>query len=507
MTESTEAPAGPSTSSAVVWTLAARQGERLLGIVSIAILARLISPSNFGLVAMAASVAALVETCSAFGFDWALVRLPIATPAHYDSAWTLRVICGLCVSAVLMLAAYPAALYFSQPAVAAIIVVMGLNNLIASVENIWMAEYRRQGRFQQEFKLRIGAKIAGFLTATVLAFLTHSFWALVAGITASRAMASALSFQLHRGRPRWDLSRQADLLRFSVWLLVGNITDVLRDRFAELWIGRHLGARDVGLYSMASELAALATTEIAAPINRAVFAKYTQQQGSIAGLRDGYLQVSGLIWAVGVPAAAGIGICAPDIVALLLGSQWARAAAALRILACAGVLEVMAANTQYVYWALNRSRFVTILSIIGALAFIVLTLLLGAQFGVLGVACAQVAAAALVLAVNLAVLARTLQMGFAVVWFRNYRIVVASAVMGAAVLALQHACGAWPSAWMRLAVLVTAGVLCYVAVLLGAWQLLGRPAGPERDMCRVMESAGTHFINRSKTWFVRTTWS
>ena len=118
------APAKPraSNSKAAAWTLAARQAERLLGIASIAILARVLSPSEFGIVAMAGSVVALVEVLAAFGFDWALMRVRVRTRAHYDTAWTLRVISGFVIFVVLALAAYPAAIYFRQPAVTGIVV-------------------------------------------------------------------------------------------------------------------------------------------------------------------------------------------------------------------------------------------------------------------------------------------------------------------------------------------------------------------------------------------------
>ena len=138
----------PSTTRAVVWTLAARQGERLLGVLSISILARLLSPSDFGLVAMGTSIAAVAEVLAAFGFDWALVRLPNPTREHYDTAWSLRVLCGALVFVGLAVLAYPIAVLYSRPAVTAVVIAMGFSSLIGSAENIWMAEFRRQNRFE-----------------------------------------------------------------------------------------------------------------------------------------------------------------------------------------------------------------------------------------------------------------------------------------------------------------------------------------------------------------------
>jgi len=487
----------PSTSRAIAWTLAARQGERLLGIVSISILARLLSPSDFGLVAMAGSVAALVEVLSAFGFDWALIRLPDPTREHYDTAWTLRLACGMLVLCALVALAQPVAILYAQPAVAPILVAVGINGLIGSAENTWMAEFRRQNRFEQEFKLRVLAKIAGFFTATAWALESHSYWALVAGVTASRLTATLLSYRLHPLRPRWGLSRRADLLQFSVWLLVGNVTDVLRVRFSEIWLGRNLGPRPVGLYSMASELSALATTEWAAPINRAVFSRYVRDTGAVDALRSGYLRVSALIWALGMPAAVGIGLCAPLIVMILLGGQWAGAAAVLQILAIAGLLNIMASNTQYIYWALGKSRFVTLLSLLGASAFVVLTLLFGRRFGVTGVAWAQVFASALVLAINYGVLLRTLRLRLTLVVRRSYRVVIASAAMGFIISLFADASASWPvqQPWQRLGLMIAIGIASYFAILMGLWTLLGKPEGPEADLRDASCAAGAQCLD------------
>ncbi len=124
-------------------------------------------------------------------------------------------LCGALVFVGLAVLAYPIAVLYSRPAVTAVVIAMGLSSLIGSAENIWMAEFRRQNRFNQEFTLRTLAKIAGFLTATGVALQTRSYWALVAGIIASRLTSTVLSYRLHPRRARWDLSRSADLLHFS----------------------------------------------------------------------------------------------------------------------------------------------------------------------------------------------------------------------------------------------------------------------------------------------------
>jgi O-antigen/teichoic acid export membrane protein len=481
-----------SARQAVFWVLAARPVDRLLSIASIAILARVLSPADFGLVAMAGSVVALVEVLSAFGFDWALIRLADPRREHYDTAWTLRMLTGAFVCLVMVAIAWPAAKLFDQPVVAWIIAAMGVNAVLAAVENIWMAEYRRQSRFEPEFKLRLASKIAGFIVAVGFALATRSYWALVLGVTASRLASTAMSYWLHAGRPRWNLSHRAELLSFSVWLLIGNVVETLRNRFAEMWLGRNADAKQVGWYSLSFELATLASNELAAPINRAIFSKYSERRDSIPALRDGYLRVSGVLWLIGVPAAVGIGVCARQVIAVMLGDQWDAAVPVLQILAVAGLLGIMEGNTRYVYWALGRSKFVTMLAIVGAVGFVTLTVILGARHGILGVAWAQVVAALLVVILNMWVLFRTLRLGLMEFVARKFRILLASAAMGYCVVVL----GDWLAAgeplahWLQLGLMVAAGVTSYGVVLFALWQIGGRPVGPEQEVYDVVRSAG-----------------
>jgi O-antigen/teichoic acid export membrane protein len=440
---------------------------------------------------MAGSVVALTEVLSAFGFDWALVRVRNPTRAHYDSAWSLRVLSGLVTFAVLAVAAHPAALYFHQPAIAWIIIALAANGLLSAVENIGIVDFRRHMRFDLEFRMRIAGKVAGVIAAVGWAVATHSYWALVIGITATRLTSVVLSYVMHDFRPHWDISQRGELLNFSVWLLLGNAVEAFRARFADLWLGRHLGSASVGLYSMASELSALASTEFAAPINRAVYTTYLELGDDLEALRTRFLRVSGLIWAIGVPAAVGLGVCAKQIVAVLLGSQWHEAARVLGMLAIAGGITVTASNTHYVYWALGRPKFVTVLSMIGTTAFVALTVVLGNQYGLLGVAGAQVLASSLVVVLNYVALVRTLNLRIMELLSRNWRPLLASLVMA---VAIGYIPGAFAhigvdNAAPQLAAMVISGVCVYFASLGGIWIAFSRPPGPESDVFEFIQNA------------------
>ena len=464
--------------------------DRVIGIVSISMLSRLLSPADFGLVAMSSAVAAITEVLTLFGFDWALLRVEQPTRSHYDTAWTLRLLAGIATWAALAAIAYPVSLFYRQPAVAPILVVMGANAAISAAENIGMVDFRRALRFDAEFKVRFVSRITSLVCAVALAWRFHTYWALVIGITASRVAAGLASYVMSPFRPHWSVARSAELLSFSAWQLLSAIINTLRGKFGEIYIGRVMGAHSVGVYAMADELSSVAATEIAAPINRVAFSKYTSEARSVPALRDRYFQISGIIWTVGLPAAVGIGLCATDIVALLLGPQWHDTALVLRVLAVAGVIGIMWANTHYVYLALGQARFVTMFNSVAAATFVMVTIGIAGSRGLLGVAIAQVVAAAITLALNYAALMRTLGITLLDIVNNQWRVMVASTVMGVLVWLLsQHFSPLQVGHLARLAILVSSGVFSYAIVLAFLWILGGRPRGAEEQLSRTAGEA------------------
>ena len=464
-----------------MWMIGARLVERALGFVSIACFARLLTPADFGLVAMASSVAALIEVFSAFGFDWALVRHPAPERAHYDSAWTLRLLLGAASATVLVAAGPLAAAFYKQSAVAPLLAVLALSTLVSAAENIGVVDFRRDFQLNKEFLLRSASRIGGFILGLTVAYLTRSYWGLVLGTFGARAAATGMSYVLHPYRPRLSLAAAKELLGFSVWLLVTNLIAFMASRFADIFVGRVFGPRATGLYSVANEIAHLSTSELAAPINRAVFSMYSKHANDREAIQQDFLQVASIIWMVALPIAAGIFATSREIVVLMLGPQWTDADVLVRILAVGGGLAVMTANIHYVYIALGQARLSTIMAAVVLGTMVVLAPVGGAMLGVAGVGCAYLVSMAIGVPINYVVLKRLVGLQFHRLWRRVWRALVAALAMLALVLSVFPA--TQPSgpaqALVALALKALLGSGCYFAILLAAWRLSGRPEGPE----------------------------
>lgn len=407
----------------------ARFATRLIGLLSTLILARVLMPEDFGLVAMATSVVAVIELLRAFGFDTVLIQKQQAGPEHYDTAWTFNVVVGLTAAVVVILLSWPASAYYGDGRIVPIMMILAGGLAVQGFENVGIVDFRKFMQFDKDFRFSLGAKVAGFLVTVPIAILYQTYWALVFGIIATRVWAVAASYAMHPYRPRLSFAASRELMNFSQWLLFNNVLLYLKSRASDFVIGRMSGARPLGLFTVSYEIANLPTTEIVMPINRAVYSGYAQMGSDPAALRQGFLNVITVIAAFALPAAAGIGATAALLVPLALGDRWLDAIPLIEVLAIYGVFIALQTNTLYIYIALGEPRTATLLNALHV-AILIPALALGAsQAGALGAAWACLVTAIVNAPVNALVLMKRLALRPVDLVLASWRPVVAAAFM------------------------------------------------------------------------------
>jgi O-antigen/teichoic acid export membrane protein len=259
-----------------IWMVAFKLIDRSIGLLSTLILARLLTPENFGIVAMATSFIAVLELIGAFGFDMALIQRRDATREHYDTAWTFSVIFGAVLCVLLVAFAYPIAHFYKHEELVAVICTLAFGSLLQGFQNVGVVAFRKDMEFNKEFRFLATKKLVTFPLTITLAFVLENYWALVIGMTAGRLVDLVLSYRFHPYRPKFCLAAAGDLLHFSKWLLLLNVLQFLRDRSSDFVIGRFAGPGPLGLFSVSYELANMPGTELVAPINRAVYPAYAR---------------------------------------------------------------------------------------------------------------------------------------------------------------------------------------------------------------------------------------
>jgi O-antigen/teichoic acid export membrane protein len=474
---------GKQVAKGAIWTISFRMADRLLGLVSTLILARLLVPADFGVVAMAMTLLAMIEVVTVGEFSSAIIQETNPTRDHYDTAWTMSAIFGLFATLLLLAGSIPTAAFFNEPRLVPVICALSVLPLLSGLFNMGCVDFRKYLNFQKDFVLQVGTKLCGLAAVLPLAFAFRSYWALVGGMIAGRFGGLVLSYALHPFRPRFSTRSARELFGFSAWLMVDNGLRFVRQRGTHLIIGRVLGSQALGLYTIAHEMSNLPTSELANPINRAVFPGYAKVRDDTAALQKGFLDVVGLIALVAVPAGLGMAAVAHLFVPAVLGPKWLDTVPLIPVLAVGGTVAVLAANNRSLYYAVGRPRIRALLTLLEIALFLPLVALLTHHYDLMGAAIAFLAMEIVVVPVNFVLAARLLKLEAARIFAVLWRPTVASLLMVAMVLAVfppsveRIGTGANVQA---LALALLLGAFSYTALAWLGWILSGRPAGAER---------------------------
>lgn len=473
---------GSKVAKGAVWMVAMRFIERAIGLVSTLILARLLIPEDFGVVAMAMAVIAFVEIAGQFGFDIALIRDQNATRAQYDSAWTISVIYGAFGGALLAVAAGPAATFFSDPRLEPIIYVLAFATFVQGFENIGIIDFRKNLAFNKDFHFAFAKKLISFAITVVLAFQFRSYWALVAGMTASRLAGVALSFAMHPYRPRFNLEHVGSLFRFSRWIVLTRIIEYLGGRGPDFIMGRYLDAAALGLYRVGREISTLPTSELIAPIMRAVFPGYAAVAHDRSALARSFLGVQGILVTLALPAGIGIVMVAEPLVLILLGHKWVDAVPVIKILGVYGAITVFQATNISIFNVLGVPHWTTGLKAVESILMIsaVLLAVLG-EHGILGACFAILTVQLLLVPAGMAMVSMLIEVRLRDRLRVSWRPIVATTAMGLMIGTVEDLINDVTTMLIPNTVaIVLSGATTYVAVLLILWIFCGSPDGPEK---------------------------
>lgn len=486
--------------SGAAWMVLFKLVERSLGLVSTLILARLLSPQDFGLVAMALSFIFMAELLTSFGFDVALIQNQTASDRLYHTAWTCNVLVGVAIFLMMLAAAAPIAAFYAEPAVFWVVCSLALGPLIGGCENIGVVAFRKELQFRSEFAFQISRKLVGFAVTVPLAFWTRSYWALVAGILASKAAGTVISYLAHPFRPRLSISGAKSLFSFSKWLLLTNVLAFLKTRATDFIIGRSHGAATLGLYNVAYEFANLPTSELGAPINRALLPGFSQIARDPGKLHSAYVNAISLLALFALPAAVGIYAVAGYLVPVALGPKWAAAVPLIQILAIFGAIELFHSSMCAVLIATGHPHAVVKANLVFVLLLALLLIALVGHLGATGAALAVVGAS--VLSTPAYLIAIRIHTGISPGAF--LRALTRPAVASAAMAGILHVLlpshvGSMTTleatGWLLTGVVVGAFSYCTAVVLL--WMLAARPAGAE---ALVVERVVSFTITRVAEW-------
>ena len=336
------------TLSGFKWAFLTEAGRTLLSLLTVMALSRLLTPAQFGLLAIALVFVTLADTAGRRGIGPALIQRFDLTERHVATAFTLCVAFGLGLAAALWALAPPIGRLVSEPEVAPVLRALSLAPLITALGVVSEHLLRRGLRFNHLMTAAIVSQALGNgLVAIVLALLGYGVWALVWGTLARQALftLAVIAYRPPPLRLRLAPREAGELLGVGGGFSAIALLNVVASQGVHFIVARSLGAAALGLYTRGFRLA-LVPASLSPVLRNVLFPAMAQRQRHTERLEAVHLNAIELLLLLALPASLMIAIAAPEIVAVVLGPQWDGAVPVLRILALAAAFQ--ASNALHV---------------------------------------------------------------------------------------------------------------------------------------------------------------
>lgn len=395
--EDTRLGLGHQAVTAVLWTAGQKWVARIGGFVTIAILARLLSPAEFGTVAAATAVLPIAYLLADMGFSTYVVQARETSARMLSTAFWFSVTAGLVLAGALVLAAPLFAVIFRTPEAADVVRALAPLVVLVSLSSVSVAMLRRTMRFRALAVQSFIASIAGQVCAIVLAFSGFGVWSLVAQMLLFQVITTVYACSAARWLPRLQFSMPEfrRMASFGLKVVGVDLVGVLRQWAEYAIIAAFLGTTGLGYLNIAQRLVQIAQDVTAAavlPVTTVVFARIRTEPER---LRSGYRRALGMTYAVVVPVMILLTAAAPQLVPLLFGAQWAESVGVAQVLGCVGILTMVAMLDHGLFYGLGRPGTWFVFAVIVDVATVVVALftaphgLVAWAFGFLGIAVAS----------------------------------------------------------------------------------------------------------------------
>lgn len=317
---------------------AATAVESVAQILRAFLLARILSPSEFGLMGMALIVIYLAESFTETGFYRALVQKKDRAEDYLDTVWTVGVLRGALIGALVWATAPWAGAFFATPGLTPIVRTVALVFVVQGFQNPALALIERGLAFARYAAPNLIGVTCDLVASVLLALALRSVWAMVWGFLIGRFVCTALTYAVRPYRPRPALERNKvlEFYGYGKHVFRSTVVEYVISQTDKVFVGRLLGVEPLGLFSFASRLASIPAKSLFAVVSTVTFPVFARIQDQADRVRSAFARSLGLTALLAAPIYAGLLVIAEDLVAVCLGERWLGMVGALRALCVGG---------------------------------------------------------------------------------------------------------------------------------------------------------------------------
>jgi PST family polysaccharide transporter len=399
---------GRRTAWALIWAVLGAGAGKLLTLASIAVLARLLAPAEFGLFAFALVYLAYLETLGDLGTGMALIYWRDRTRDVAQITFGLNLLTGVAWFLLTWLLAPAVAGFFHSPGGTPILRALGAALVLKALGNTHDALCKKELRFKARTIPEIGLAAVKAALTVALAGAGAGVWSLVWGHLAATAARTALLWRVVSWRPawRWPTDLLQPVLTYGGWIVAVNVIAAIVHHIDYVVVGRMLGVTALGFYQMAYKVPETVVIVLVWQASMVLFPAFSQARASGRSLGDAYLTALRYFSLLVVPAAVGVFLLAEPLVVTLFGESWRASVPILRALAVYSGLRALGTHAGDVLKAQGRPRLLAGLCAVKAIV-LVPALIVAARWGATAVAATTAGVAAATILLDFALVQRT----------------------------------------------------------------------------------------------------
>jgi PST family polysaccharide transporter len=449
-----------------MWMGFSQAGRVIAQLLGMVFLARLLSPSDFGVIAMAWLVIGFAAMFRGFGTQAAVIQRRELTSALLDSLFWLNVGFGLAIAILMALLAPVIALAMGEPQLTKVLWLLALAFPVVSFGLVQQGLLERASRFRSVALIECCAAFAGLAAGVLAALAGWGVYSLVSQAIVAWIVVTAGLWAASTWRPAWrcSLALIREIAGFSGNLVGFHIFNYFTRNMDTVLIGRFLGATELGYYNMAYRLMIWPLQNIGWVAGRAFFPALSRLQDDKPRLRQAYVRAAAAVFLITAPLTLGLLVLREPFVLALMGERWFKVAELLFWLAPVSMVESVGTTVGLLYLSTGRTDLMFKFGVLYGVA-VVCAIVVGLQWGVEGVAAAYCAIALILFWPKLAVAFRLVGLSVPAFLRRLLPTFFAALLMALFVAAVsEHSAVLVQAQWARLVLLATVGAALYIAV-------------------------------------------
>lgn len=443
-----------------------------MGLATTIILARLLDPSDFGLIGMATVITGFINIFNDLGTSAAVIQRKELSESLVSSIFWLNVTFGIFATVLLYTLSPLFAYLYREPRVEPLLRLLSVTFVISGLSIMQQAQLLKSMAFSKLAKLEIFATLVGSAVGIGAAFLGYGAWSLAYQTLAVTVVTTVILWAANSWRPQlcFRLQEVKSVSGFSLNLAGYNTFNYFVRNADYFLIGRYLGAQDLGFYTLAYRIMLYPLQNISAVIGRVMFPLFSQIQDDLPRFRNAYLLVTGAIALVTFPMMFGLWAVTEPFVLVTFGPDWNQTIPLLIILVPVGMVQSIVTTVGAIYQAKGRTdvlfRWGIGSGIVSLMAFAI-----GLRWGILGVASAYALVSLVLVYPCLAIPFKFIELPVGDLVKSVWRPMISSAIMMGALLVGKSLIPADLSNKVILALMIPAGILIYgLAVRLLNWE-------------------------------------